>query len=120
MALNIGVQAAMLAEVWVVLSALGVAAAPVLVLAIEGASRLMKIMTFYIPGRLGADEAGGAGSFLLLGLNPAAGLTLALARRAQALVWVGMGFLWLARGDTSEAPSPAPTPPRGELASETS
>ncbi|GMR23404.1 MAG: hypothetical protein BMS9Abin37_1829 [Acidobacteriota bacterium] len=119
MALNIGVQAAMLAEVWVVLSALGIAAAPVLVLAIEGASRLVKIMTFYIPGRIGADEAGGAASFLLLGLTPAAGLTLALARRAQALLWAGLGFLWLARADASDARSSAPEPVRGALVSET-
>jgi len=97
--LDLGVQVAMLAEVWIVLSAVSVAPTLLLVLAIEGASRIVKILTFYVPGRIGADEAGGAGSFLLLGLNPAAGLTLALARRAQALVWTALGMAWLARAD---------------------
>lgn len=117
--LNFGVQAAMLAEVWVVVSTLGVAVTPALVLAIEGASRLVKIMTFYIPGRIGADEAGGAASFLLLGLSPAAGLTLALARRAQALLWAGMGFVWLMPSDSSPAPAMDPMPRRDGLAPET-
>lgn len=96
--LDLFVQAIMLAEVWIVLSAAGLSIDFFLLLAIEGASRVVKTASFYIPGRLGADEAGAAASFLLLGLDPAAGLTLAIARRIAGLCWAGIGLAWLSFG----------------------
>lgn len=94
------VQVVMFTEVWLVLSAVGAGVGILYLLAIEAASRMVKIMSVYLPGRVGADEAGGAGAFLLLGLNPAAGLTLAIARRIQALCWTALGLAWLSRGGT--------------------
>jgi hypothetical protein len=82
------------AEVLIVLAAIGVKIGLLQLLATEGATRIAKILTFYIPGRVGADEASGAGSFVLFGMDGAAGLTLAIARRLQALVWVALGLAW--------------------------
>lgn len=95
--LNILVQVAMFTEVWVTLSAIGVAIGVFQIAAIEAASRMVKMVSFYLPGRLGADEAGAAGSFMLLGLDPAAGLTLAIVRRVQGLFWAAFGLTWLSR-----------------------
>jgi Lysylphosphatidylglycerol synthase TM region len=92
--LNLAVQLVMGAEVLIVLAAIGVKIGLLQLLATEGASRIAKILTFYIPARVGADEAGGAGAFVLFGMDGAAGLTLAIARRIQALVWVAVGLAW--------------------------
>jgi hypothetical protein len=92
--LNLAVQIVMGAEVFIVLAAIGVKIGLLQLFATEGASRIAKILTFYIPARVGADEAGGAGSFVLFGMDGAAGLTLAIARRIQALVWVAVGLAW--------------------------
>jgi hypothetical protein len=92
--LNLAVQIVMGAEVLIVLAAIGVKIGFLQLLATEGATRIAKILTFYIPARVGADEASGAGAFVLFGMDGAAGLTLAIARRIQALVWVAVGLAW--------------------------
>ena len=92
--LNLAVQVVMGAEVLIVLWAIGVKIGFLQLLATEGASRIAKILTFYIPARVGADEASGAGVFVLFGMDAAAGLTVAIARRIQALVWVALGLAW--------------------------
>jgi hypothetical protein len=92
--LNLAVQVVMAAEVLIVLAAIGVKIGFLQLLATEGATRIAKILTFYIPARVGADEASGAGAFVLFGMDGAAGLTLAIARRIQALVWVAAGLAW--------------------------
>lgn len=97
------VQALMVAEVWIVLSGVGIPLLFSQLMAIEAAGRLVKMMSFSVPGRLGVDEAGGTGSFLLLGLSPAAGLTLAMARRIQALSWVVLGVAWFMRGEAASS-----------------
>ena len=66
------------------------------VLAIEGASRVIKMMAGWMPARIGADESGFAGAFSALGLSPASGLTLALARRSRDLLGAVVGLTWLA------------------------
>lgn len=96
------VQLVMGAEVLLVLVASDSAVSLLLILAIESSGRIVKMMTFYVPARIGADEAGAAGAFLLLGLSPAVGLTLALARRLQGLLWTAVGL-------ASFAVRPAPT-----------
>jgi hypothetical protein len=65
------------------------------VLAIEGASRAIKIMAGWMPARIGADESGFAGAFAALGLPAASGLTLALARRSRDLLGALIGLTWL-------------------------
>ena len=92
--LNLAVQIVMGIEVLIVVTAIGVKIGFLQLLATEGATRIAKILTFYIPARVGADEASGAGSFVLFGMDGAAGLTLAIARRIQALIWVAVGLAW--------------------------
>ncbi len=92
--LNLAVQIVMGIEVLIVVAAIGVKIGFLQLLATEGATRIAKILTFYIPARVGADEASGAGSFVLFGMDGAAGLTLAIARRIQALIWVAVGLAW--------------------------
>jgi hypothetical protein len=66
------------------------------VLAVEGASRAIKIAAGWMPARIGADESGTAGAFFAFGLSPASGLTLALARRSRDLLAALIGLSWLA------------------------
>lgn len=101
---NLLVQVVMFTEVWLVLSTVGAAPDFFRLVTIEAASRIVKMMSFYLPARLGADEAGAAGSFALLGLNPAAGVALALARRIQALTWATVGLVWLGRAGVPRRP----------------
>ncbi len=102
--LGLLIQAVTAAEALTVMNALGIHIGLFALLAVEAANRLVKIVSFYVPGRVGADEGGAAGTFLLLGMDPAAGLTLALARRVQALFWAAMGLVWLSlRGSARSA-----------------
>ncbi|MBV9036917.1 MAG: flippase-like domain-containing protein [Acidobacteriaceae bacterium] len=64
-------------------------------LAVEGASRAIKIIASWMPARIGVDESGTAGVFLAFGLSPASGLTLALARRSRDLLAALIGLSWL-------------------------
>lgn len=93
--LGLLVQVVTAAEVLTVMNALGHHIGFLALLAVEAANRLVKILSFYVPGRVGVDEGGAAGAFLLLGMDPGAGLTLALARRMQALFWAAVGLAWL-------------------------
>jgi hypothetical protein len=67
-----------------------------IVLALEAANRMIKMMAGWMPARIGADESGTAGAFVALGLPAASGLALALARRARDLLSVLVGMIWLA------------------------
>jgi hypothetical protein len=67
-----------------------------IVLALEAANRMVKVMAGWMPARIGADESGAAGAFVALGLPAASGLALALTRRARDLLSVLVGMIWLA------------------------
>jgi len=118
--LNLLVQALKLSEIVVVLTLAGAAPGAAAVLAIEGMERLINTLTFFVPGRLGVYELGSAGAFALLGLDPAAGLTLALARRIQGLAMAGAGLVplnalgwgWAPATPPGRKPAPA-APPEG-------
>ena len=89
-------QVLLAAEVVAILSCLHVPLHAATVLGIEGATRVVKIAAGWMPARIGADESGIAAAFFALGLSPAAGLTLALARRLRDLVGALLGLSWLA------------------------
>lgn len=86
-----------LLEIYAVVIPLGIAPGLMGVLAMEAFTKLAKALFFFVPGRVGADEGSAAGIFVLLGLSPAAGVTLALARRLRAIFWsaVGLAFLFV-------------------------
>lgn len=89
-------QSLMTGEVAVMLWALGAHLTLFTILAIEACTRAVKLAGGWLPARIGADEAGTIGAFVIFGLSPASGLTLALARRSRDLLWCLCGLLWLA------------------------
>lgn len=94
--IDLGCQLLMASEVAVVLWSLRLPIAVVPVLAIEGVTRAMKMVSGWVPARLGADEGGAMSAFMVAGLSPVLGLTLALTRRIRDLLWVLIGLSWLA------------------------
>lgn len=88
-------QALMTGEVAVMLWAFGAHVGLLTVLAIEIGTRAAKLVGGWLPARIGADETGAVAAFVLLGLSPASGLILALARRCRDLLWCVGGLLWL-------------------------
>lgn len=61
----------------------------------------------WIPGAIGAAEAGFVGVFVWAGLGAEAGLAVALVRRLRGLAWTGIGLLALLPGDGLEEGPPA-------------
>jgi hypothetical protein len=90
---------AAVAEVWLVLRLLPGAANATLVDAflLESAGRFVTIAFKFIPYRLGIDEAGSGAVAQVIGIGPAAGVTLALVRRLRILVLNVFGLIRLAR-----------------------
>jgi hypothetical protein len=66
------------------------------ILGIETATRVTKMVAGWVPARIGADEGGTAAAFAAFGLSPAAGVVLALTRRFRDLLWCVLGLGWLA------------------------
>ena len=93
---DVACQLLLVAEVAVVLWSLRLPIHLMAVIAIEGFTRAVKMMTGWVPARLGADESGAMSAFAASGLSPAFGLTLALTRRARDLAWAVVGLAWLA------------------------
>jgi hypothetical protein len=48
---------------------------------------------FFVPAKAGTQEGGKMLIFSLLGLDPAKGLSLAIARRIRELTWAGIALL---------------------------
>lgn len=92
---DLACQSLMAGEVAVMLWSLGVHVGLLSILAIEICTRAVKLVGGWLPARIGADEAGAIAAFIALGLSPASGLTLALARRGRDLLWCVCGLLWL-------------------------
>jgi len=65
------------------------------IFAFDAASRAVKMLTGWMPARIGADEGASAGLFVALGLASGAGLALALTRRSRDLLWCAAGLAWL-------------------------
>ena len=83
-------------EVVAVLWSLHLPIHPTAALSIDGMTRITKMVSCWIPARLGADEAGAISAFGVAGLMPILGLTLALTRRSRDLLWAVCGIAWLA------------------------
>jgi hypothetical protein len=88
-------QGLALLEIYAVALPLGVTLRFSSVLVMEAFTKLAKALFFFVPARIGADEGSSAGIFALLGLAPAAGVTLALARRLRAIFWSAVGLAFL-------------------------
>lgn len=93
---DLACQLLLISEVAVVLWSLRLPLHLISVLAIEALTRGVKMMTGFVPARLGADEGGAMSAFAASGISPALGLTLALTRRTRDLCWALVGLAWLA------------------------
>jgi hypothetical protein len=87
------------AEVWIVLRLLPGGDQITLVDAflLESTGRFVTIAFKFVPYRLGIDEMGSGAVAQVLGLPPAAGVTLALVRRLRIIVLNGFGVVRLVR-----------------------
>ena len=97
-------HALQVAEIYVVLNALGLAYAASDPLIIEGGVKFTPVAFFFIPGALGAAEGTYILLFNALGLGSAAGFSLGFIRRLRALVIAGVGLATLARLSRIHAP----------------
>ena len=88
-------QGLIVSEVAVVLWSLHLPRHCVAILAITGITGTVKMLSGWIPARLGSDEGGAISAFALVGLSPVLGLSLALTRRVRDLLWALIGILWL-------------------------
>lgn len=82
-------------EVWLILYALGERVGFAEALFIESFLKLLSGLAYFVPGNIGIAEGGIVLILNLLDISAAAGLALALIRRARALAWVGVGGLVL-------------------------
>ena len=90
------------------------------ILVIEGVTRGLKMLSGWIPARLGSDEGGAISAFALIGFTPMLGLSLALTRRVRDLLWAFIGIVLLARNShemkrSQNTRRPIPTILAGEV-----
>jgi hypothetical protein len=113
--ISLACQVLTASEVMVILWSLHLPIQFIAILAIEGIIRAAKMLSGWIPARLGSDEGGAMSAFALTGLPPILGLSLALTRRVRDLLWALMGIIWLAwnsrrlRNGTDASASPPAT-----------
>src|SRR5580658_1741127 len=93
--IDVACQALIASEVVVVLWSLHLPIHFLTILVIEGVTRGLKMLSGWIPARLGSDEGGAISAFALTGLSPMLGLVLALTRRVRDLLWALIGIVWL-------------------------
>jgi len=103
--IDVACQALVASEVVVVLWALHLSIHFFTILVIEGVTRGLKMLSGWIPARLGSDEGGAVSAFALIGFSPMLGLALALTRRVRDLLWAFVGIVLLAWSSRRAQPS---------------
>jgi hypothetical protein len=96
-------HALLAAEFWIVLTGLGFPLAIVDALLFEGATKLITIAFFLVPGQIGAQEGLYALLVGTLGLPAVVGLTFSLVRRVRALVIAAVSLAAVAWTDQKVA-----------------
>ncbi len=83
-------------EIFVTLKLLGYESTIFVAFILEAVNRVINIVFAFVPAMVGVDEAGTGLLTTTLGLGIAAGVTLAIVRKARMLFWIGLGiiFLW--------------------------
>ena len=74
----------------------------------ESLNRVITVAFKFVPLRVGVDEALSGAFAPVVGLNPAAGVALAVIRKVRSLFWMGAGLLLIALSHVQ--PEPASTP----------
>ncbi len=95
-------------EVFVMVMCLGEPITALSAVAIGALSVLIKGGTFFIPGSLGAQDAGNLLLLTAFGYGEVTGITFALLRRFREFVWIAIGLLllvFMTRGDDRPLPA---------------
>ncbi|HKN73509.1 MAG TPA: lysylphosphatidylglycerol synthase domain-containing protein [Terriglobales bacterium] len=95
MILNLLCHGMAILEVYLLLHFMGARTGLLRAFVLEAFTKLINVVGALNPGNFGTYEAGNVILTRLLGITGAAGLTLALCRRARSLFWKGMGLLCL-------------------------
>jgi len=91
------------AEVWIIGHFLGLNFGVETAFSIEFLSNLVDSLAFWVPAKLGTQEAGKTAIFAGLGLQPELGFTLGLVRHVREVSWAGLGlFLYAAHQRTAK------------------
>ncbi len=62
----------------------------------ESLNRVITAVFKFVPLRVGVDEAASGGFATLVGVNPVAGVALAVVRKVRSLFWMGIGLALIA------------------------
>ncbi len=95
LALNIACHGTAILEVYVLFHFLGVKSGLLVALVLEALTKLVNLVGNLNPGNVGTFEGGNMIIARLLRISSAAGLTIALCRRARILFWAAIGALCL-------------------------
>ena len=82
-------------EAYVIVRYLGEPIDIVTALSIDALTTLIKGGTFFVPGSIGAQEAGTLILLRAYGYSDVTGMTFAILRRVRELIWIGIGALCL-------------------------
>ena len=93
-------------EIWVIGSTLAYRFDPLGALILAGLTPIIGLVFAIIPAAVGLIEGGYGAVFYLMGLSPAAGVSLQLIRRIRGLIWSVIGLGYLARYRSNPATRP--------------
>jgi hypothetical protein len=71
----------------------------------ESLNRVLTAVFKFVPLRVGVDEAASGAFAGMVGINPAAGVALALVRKVRSLFWIGVGLALIALYHVRGAPA---------------
>lgn len=71
----------------------------------ESLNRVTTVVFKFVPLRVGVDEAVSKAFAPLVGVNPVAGVSLAVIRKVRSLFWMGLGLLFIAVSHAQSAPA---------------
>jgi uncharacterized protein (TIRG00374 family) len=82
-------------EIYFMFRVVGISATPAEAVLVEALLQMIRTSSSFIPGNLGAQEAGMALAAGWLGFHPSVGVTLSLLKRFRQLIWISAGFaIW--------------------------
>lgn len=93
------------AEVMLICWFMGLRLDPVEALAVEVFSNIVDSLMFFVPAKLGTQEAGKTAIFRVLGYRASVGLAFGLIRHTRELLWASAGFLMYALSEKERARS---------------
>lgn len=80
------------AEIWIICHFLGKDLTVETAFSIEFLSNLVDALAFWVPAKLGTQEAGKTAIFAGLGLRPEMGFTVGVIRHVRELIWAAVGL----------------------------